>query len=59
MKCKHMHKDEPENAVCEDYSINTICGLTLTHIEWMKNSFIEKFIEIEEMKGGKNDRKNN
>ena len=48
MKCKHMHKDDPDNAVCKD------C---------YNRGFIEGAAEVtkkilEKMKGGKNDKTN-
>ena len=49
MKCEHIHKDLPENAVCADCQPN------------IKLYFDEygSLYCIENMKGGKNDRKDN
>ena len=38
------------NEIDVDGTILNICGLTLSQIEWMKRYFIERIIEIEEVR---------
>ena len=52
MKCKHVHKDAPENAICEDCCII----MDKFRAKLMLDSALNL---IKEMKGGQNDNKNN
>ena len=54
MKCKHMHKDSPENAICED------CGFSKgSHENPLYAKHKDKLSEVpcirfKQMKGGNN-----
>lgn len=52
MKCEHVHKDDPENAVCEDCSRIVLKKCMKEGILVSKDS-LNKLTRLQMMKGGK------
>ena len=66
MKCKHVDKDAPENAICEDCQFNKLVMDMAWLRKWEKKVPKEMHYKfyylngfINGMKGGKDDNKNN